>query len=133
MDRYHYPDLPTRTSIRVLRILSADPTSIKVSLRPVDLSDNPRYDCLSYTWGDPLYYDLWGPSSPPRIRPDQRTRIECNGAPLEISESLRQALIQLAANGYSSGDTSHHGYESQGEIWIDAVCINQMNNSVRLP
>ena len=125
--RYQYPDLPTRTSIRILRILSAEPSKIRVSLRPVDLPDQPLYDCLSYTWGDPLYYDLWGPSSPPPIRPDQRVQIECNGKPLTISESLRQALIQLAENGYSSGDTSHHGYTSQGEIWIDAICINQEN------
>jgi hypothetical protein len=65
---YPYSPLPNESSIRVLKILPAlkrsapEPFSVdeelrypvKCCMKVVDLNENPDYEALSYTWGDPL-------------------------------------------------------------------------------
>lgn len=53
---YPYTDLPTPTSIRILKVLPKGQNRkgrMSVTLEVVDLKDNPRYTALSYTWGNP--------------------------------------------------------------------------------
>ncbi|KAK4446257.1 heterokaryon incompatibility protein-domain-containing protein [Podospora aff. communis PSN243] len=49
-----YSPLPTPTSIRLLEILPVLGPEIHCSLIEVDLDDNPVFDALSYTWGNPI-------------------------------------------------------------------------------
>ena len=119
--------LPTLTSIRILYIDSASAEAIKVRLEVVDLKNQPRYDCLSYTWDDPLYHDL---TQPRYVKERQTSReqivdITCNGTPWKITRNLRAALLRLAKGSLDSVDD---GFEQQGGLWIDALCIDQKNN-----
>jgi hypothetical protein len=58
--KYEYIPLPTKSSIRLLRMCSGpDEEPVRCSLTTVDLKLNPPpYDCLSYTWSNPLYEEL---------------------------------------------------------------------------
>lgn len=68
---YPYSPLPLRTSIRVLKVLPETlflgredfiPIAeelkfpIRCHMRVVDLEEDPDYEALSYTWGDPLVF-----------------------------------------------------------------------------
>ena len=100
----HYTPLNGERSTRVLIILPADPRNERVittKLSIISLSSNldvrPRYDALSYVWGDT----------------NDRIPIKCNGEDLKITPSLHIALLQLR-----QGKEEH-------DIWIDQICINQ--------
>lgn len=82
-------------------------------LEPVKLLSNkdkaksgaPRnYDALSYTWG----------------KPDKGFAITCNDQTLKVRKSLYDALPYLSRRLQQAGSPP-------GAIWIDAVCINQMD------
>lgn len=83
---------------------------IHCTLIEVDLSINPSYEALSYTWA--IDSDISGP----RTRPLSRTII-CNGAILDVFKNLHNALYQLQELGWTSMP-----------IWIDAICINQRDD-----
>lgn len=51
---YVYTPLPTASSIRLLELLSSPQGEIHCALRTVDLQDNPVFDALSYSWGNPV-------------------------------------------------------------------------------
>lgn len=68
MPRYEYRALPSTSNTRLLTNLHIDETAdwsvlfegekqpipkLVGSLESVDLRDQPRYECLSYTWGPP--------------------------------------------------------------------------------
>ncbi|KAH0559693.1 hypothetical protein GP486_003790 [Trichoglossum hirsutum] len=127
---YEYSPLPSKTSIRLLQILSRAEEPIRCSLEVVDLNDEPLYDCLSYTWGDPLYHELSGPENTRRTTGERNNAITCDGLVLCITENLREALLQLSRNA-SSSTAGHDQYQRQRFIWIDAVCIDQGNLSER--
>ena len=67
---YEYSSLVSKNGerfIRLLRILSKnDDRQLRCSLEIIDLYKSPVYDCLSYTWSDPLYCDL--STDPSRIK-----------------------------------------------------------------
>jgi Heterokaryon incompatibility protein (HET) len=121
---YVYSPLPSDTSIRLLQILSGPEEPIRCSLEVVDLKDSPLYDCLSYTWGDPLYHELSAPQNIRRISNERNIPITCDGLILHATENLREALLQLSRNG-----SSPLASQRQRLIWIDAVCIDQGNMS----
>lgn len=86
----------------------------------------PKYDCLSYTWGDPMSRDLY----PPDALKDEMSAIcdkqirHADGSIIKVTENLIQALKRLAEFGYvSSLDSPTPQY-----LWIDAICINQGDN-----
>ncbi|KAK0609423.1 heterokaryon incompatibility protein-domain-containing protein [Immersiella caudata] len=49
-----YSPLPTPTSIRLLEVLPVSGPEIHCSLTTIDLNDNPTFDAISYTWGNPI-------------------------------------------------------------------------------
>jgi len=49
-----YDPLPTPTSVRLLEILPIAGPDIHCTLVTVDLNDDPAFDALSYTWGNPV-------------------------------------------------------------------------------
>ena len=88
----------SRRLIRLIKILpGADLEIIECTLRPYSLDDDPRYEALSYCWGDPT----------------KTIPILCNGARLNITLNLESALRQFRSDGEPL------------MMWVDAICINQ--------
>ncbi|RDW63603.1 hypothetical protein BP6252_11148 [Coleophoma cylindrospora] len=77
---------------------------IMCTLRVVDLDADAVYDALSYVWGDPKI----------------TKGIFVNGAALEITTNLHAALSRLRSP------------ETQRTLWIDAICINQTDNTEKM-
>ena len=127
---YQYRDLPSQNSIRLLQIVSRVDEPIRLSLKTVSHLDHDvkPYDCLSYTWADPLYHKLSAPSLIRRTTGDLNVNVECDGKALQITENLKEALLQLTRNGISSNPGDRVHWWRQTLIWIDAVCINQKNS-----
>src|SRR3954468_10541796 len=97
---YRYLPLLTLTSIRLLRVTGkgADGT-VEVSLRIVDLEDNPSFCALSYTWGNPhangvdftAYFDAVNEE----YSVGQDSPILCDGQRLTVQRNLRDVLPEL--------------------------------------
>ncbi|RSL50395.1 hypothetical protein CEP54_011967 [Fusarium duplospermum] len=86
------------TQIRMLHLLPGngeDP--IRCVLDAVLLDDNPKYEALSYAWGDPT----------------DRLPIEVDGERKSITVNLYHALRRLRYP------------QDERRLWVDAVCINQ--------
>jgi hypothetical protein len=78
----------------------ANDAPLQCSLVVTDLRSKPSYTALSYVWGST--------SSPP-------DNILCDGVPITVTSNCYSALRHLRAiNGSFT-------------IWIDAICINQIN------
>ncbi|KAI9779440.1 MAG: hypothetical protein M1839_007405 [Geoglossum umbratile] len=90
---YEYLRLPKATSIRLLRIENCySPNDIiRCSLTVADLKDGPKYDALSYTWGNPFL------STKPELESHYRmtVAISCNGRRLLVKQNLYDALRRL--------------------------------------
>jgi hypothetical protein len=127
---YTYSSLSenSKTSIRLLRLLSGPDEPIRCSLEDADLSKEPRFDCLSYTWGDPLYHGLSAPKDIIKTSGELECPINCDGLVLNITSNLQEALLRFTKNEFSlttGGDTQ---LRREALIWIDAVCINQKDD-----
>ncbi|KAF2004595.1 HET-domain-containing protein [Amniculicola lignicola CBS 123094] len=103
---YEYAGLTEKASIRVLELLPASTGSPlhcylrKYSLRSIPI---PSFEALSYTWGDPACrHDIVELSS---------------NSTIPITDNLQKALQALR-----KPTTSRF-------LWIDAICINQANNT----
>ncbi|PVH86507.1 HET-domain-containing protein [Cadophora sp. DSE1049] len=99
-----YLHLDCLTAPEEFRILILAPGSgsepLRCHLKHAILSDNPKYDAISYAWGDP---------NKPRV-------IICEDCSIPITESLFTALQHL-----------RHEHEEIA-IWADAVCIHQSSD-----
>jgi hypothetical protein len=94
---------PLLKSSRQLRLLTLYPYSypgeaIRCDLIKASLDSDPRYEALSYTWGEPI----------------NEATITVNAITLPVRRNLWDALCHL------------RGAEAR-TLWIDAVCINQNN------
>jgi hypothetical protein len=94
-----YSPLPGNNSIRKLVIepASDEEEELRTRLVVVSLDDNPSYEAISYTWGDP----------------SDKTLLRCNNSQVPIPRNLENALKQLR---YSTRPRY---------LWADSVCINQ--------
>ncbi|KAK8106967.1 HET-domain-containing protein [Apiospora kogelbergensis] len=93
-----YKPLSKPNDIRLLDILpgaAEEPPSI--SLRAVNLSDDPDFEALSYVWGDVK----------------KTKEILCNGHLVRVTANLHDALHQLRLP------------DRPRTLWADALCINQ--------
>ena len=99
LELYEYEPLPSSRSIRLFRTSGKDEDgTLRGSLRIVNLDDNPRYHCLSYTW-----------LAPPTdgILPDEISELEstaadgrmipivCDGRILHIHSNLHNILSNI--------------------------------------
>ncbi|RMJ08859.1 hypothetical protein CDV36_011538 [Fusarium kuroshium] len=100
-----YDSLPLPHGTQFIRVLDIPEKSSETdagltgSLRIVDLKDSPRFTALSYVWGKAS-----GKS------------INCNGYKVKVTDSCFEALSSLRA------------VLGSFTIWVDAVCINQMDD-----
>jgi hypothetical protein len=111
---FSYPPLQDASKeIRLLRIYPvADPDPdhddiISVTLEHFRKEEGLVYDALSYTWGDA----------------SKTETILVNGCRFEATVNLHAALLQL--RGFESSED----YSRNDLIWIDALCINQNDDS----
>jgi hypothetical protein len=98
---YHYQDLNTeKQSIRVLSLFPGEfDDDIYCRLVHTSLEDRPSYEALSYTWGDVT-----------------KTRTIWIGLyPVQVSSNLYYALKHLRLR------------QEVRFLWVDAICLNQMN------
>ena len=72
------------------------------SLPPQEVEDDVSYRCLSYTWGDPT---------------SQQYDIVLNDCTFKVRKNLYE-FLHMARQYYPNL-----------ELWIDAICINQDDNS----
>jgi hypothetical protein len=136
---FAYPPLLVGDGLRILTLLPGDfGDPLAGVLEPVLFSAKPRYLALSYTWSDPDPSQSNLPTSPPPNElagensqelnpgdlptPDHTldtvaapSVILVNGRPLAIGHNLALALIFLRSPTQSL------------PLWIDAVCINQVD------
>lgn len=88
---------------RILTILPGLPTStVRCNLTKASLIRPGDFAALSSCWGDP----------------NAKDSIVINGTSAEVTVNLRDALLQLRSMGI-------------GQIWADAVCINQADRQER--
>jgi hypothetical protein len=104
--QYSYDVLQNPREIRLLRLKSGDDLDVlQISIFSALLDEEPIYEALSYTWGDPskttlLSYDV-------------------NGGTISITMNCEAALRRLREK------------EKERTLWIDAICINQSNDEER--
>lgn len=106
MSSYVYRSLSsTNYSIRLLRLLPNQDEAADICCELFEYALEGyhlyRYDALSYTWGDP----------------DETLSVAIDGHFFEVTLNLYAALFRLR----------HHSFARL--LWIDAICINQRDQS----
>jgi hypothetical protein len=107
---FEYKTLQHHDELRILVILPGEfSQDIYCELKHVPMSQNPKYEALSYAWG--------GSS--------KSCQVYCDGSRVRITENLFSALRRLRFK------------DNNRCIWVDAICINQddipeRNNQVSL-
>ena len=110
---YKFCPLPSpSTDIRILKLREGEPTTAlhcTLTTRPLKSTTHPLYEALSYHWGDG--------------EPTEEITLNTKGKdfpdPFMVRPNLASALKQLRYR-----DRSRY-------LWIDAICINQDDNSER--
>jgi hypothetical protein len=103
LEQYQYQPLNEPNNIRLLELENGSGPTIACRLLHVNLNNLPKYDALSYTWGDNHLSNS----------------ILCEGRTLHVTKNLFQALSHLRKSAFRIW--SRHFF------WIDAICINQTN------
>lgn len=97
-------------SLRLLTISEHNGTTAILKIQTYPRISAPRYEAVSYTWGD-------DPST---------ATVMCNGMPLEIQTNLFRALpffiLRAFPSVFESRPTSN---PRTRPLWIDAICLNQ--------
>ncbi|KAK8096043.1 HET-domain-containing protein [Apiospora kogelbergensis] len=97
---------PKKSEIRLLTLLPASSNigdRVCCSLKVASLNKKPKYEALSYVWGDR----------------NQTSTIIVDGAPFEATINLEAALRHLQRP------------DAKRVLWVDAVCINQQDRLER--
>lgn len=106
-----YPSLLPGDAIRLLEIVSKDHRdgTIHCRLKTYPRNRAPRYDAVSYCWGDDT----------------TTTSIICNGLELQVRQNLKAFLEACSRNKTLTRP-----------LWIDAICLNQgdvVEKSIHVP
>lgn len=117
---YDHEPLDTTThQIRLMHIVTPYNTedSISIKLRAYDLDTAPPYIALSYAWDD--------------VNPDFQNAtypIDVNGTSIQVGRTLYTALIELRDK---IQELSEDSPLVDMPIWVDQVCIDQLNVAER--
>ncbi|KAI0914902.1 heterokaryon incompatibility protein-domain-containing protein [Ustulina deusta] len=119
---YRYrPLCPSSDEIRLLTLdPGLDDDEISCTLNHYNLTNNPKYEALSYTWGDTT----------------NEGRITVDGRPFVVSANLETALRYLrypVPSSVPGTEIPPPNNEPCGKrtIWIDAICVDQENSKER--
>ncbi|CAG8960313.1 hypothetical protein HYFRA_00012387 [Hymenoscyphus fraxineus] len=134
--RYSYSALPA-DYIRLIKLISRGEREdvLELSFAVVPLDENPRYDALSYTWGKSCL--VFRTVEELNIMERVNVPVLLDGKVLEIGENLYRFLSRWQqALSIDQDDERIVRAESAGlatpeYMWIDAICINQKDNSER--
>ncbi|KAF2261447.1 hypothetical protein CC78DRAFT_619404 [Lojkania enalia] len=113
---YTYEQLPGEKWIRLLRIIgrpTQDDTLLTLSMHPFRLESAPKFNALSYTWGNPMvpFSSLYVEDNEDSVR---KYSVEVDGRKLLVTKNLLDALYEIRR------------MEAKGEfLWVDGICINQ--------
>ena len=101
MEGFSYSPLAHGSQQGNIRLLSLEPRDDRVtlSLFPASLEDKPYYEAISYTWGDR----------------NKRKEIRCGDQLVTVPENLYDALRHLRYT------------DRVRTLWVDAICINQVD------
>ena len=101
MEGFSYPPLAHGSKQGNIRLLRLEPRGDRVtlSLFSASLEDKPYYEAISYTWGDA----------------NKRKSIRCGDQLVTVSENLYDALRHLRCT------------DRVRTLWVDAICINQVD------
>jgi hypothetical protein len=99
---------PLDSGSRQVRLLNLDSVSnpddpVICHFTYASLNDEPKFEALSYFWG--------------QSRNDRS--IELQGEQVQITDNLYSALWRLRRD--------KHGHEQERILWVDALCINQLD------
>ncbi|KAF7876826.1 hypothetical protein EAF04_001909 [Stromatinia cepivora] len=120
-----YPSILPSPFIRLLHLDSGPDEPIRVTLQEVNLEIAPPYDCLSYTWSDPLYHGLSPKEEIHRSNDKREHLILCNDQNLLITENLLFALREFSKYNDEGENGKNGKFKRENLIWIDGICINQ--------
>ncbi|KAH7369749.1 heterokaryon incompatibility protein-domain-containing protein [Rhexocercosporidium sp. MPI-PUGE-AT-0058] len=147
----YQPLSPSTREIRLLHILPEQPGSLLLGPDPiscvlshVSLEDKPTYHALSYTWDDESLGQSF--EDPDDVKRKRKVLISgfifLDGQAVEVTPNLWVALWHLrrGANWFKShpnSDIGEFGEKLEKEqpihftyeipIWVDALCINQLD------
>ncbi|KAK0665267.1 heterokaryon incompatibility protein-domain-containing protein [Cercophora samala] len=141
-DVYTYTTLSTPTCIRLLSIKPRTQTAdmsqpMQLCMREVDLDDNPVYETLSYTWGEPLtvFSTLQAKLEALSSSTKELLPVLCEGKILHVTYNLYMYLLTWRRIQSLMADkeimekmgpgVANSSLKLPEEMWIDAVCINQ--------
>ena len=101
MEGFSYPPIAHTSQQGNIRLLSLEPRDDRLTLSPFSarLEDKPYYEAISYTWGDA----------------NRKKEIRCGDQPVTVPENLYDALRHLRST------------DRVRTLWVDAVCINQVD------
>ncbi|KAI1748139.1 heterokaryon incompatibility protein-domain-containing protein [Xylaria castorea] len=124
-----YSNLPSDRHIRLLWVSpeSHHSKQISCSLQVVDFDSHPLFDCLSYTWKNPLGLPESSQEFQDEARNPLSEQILCDGQPLEVSRNLLKCLQFFRKKGFHVLSADGIVSSCSRPIWIDAICINQKN------
>lgn len=131
MDPYQYKRLSSPTNVRRLQYVNIEPEKglhFLIAEFDQDNSSAPPYYCLSYTWGNPLDCDA-DPNADDEWSEKHRIYIYGYGEEWReffVTTNLYEFLCEYSREALSSEVSSKVSW-----IWIDAICIDQLNVSER--
>ena len=124
MASFPYKPLPTARSTRLIRLEKIHyedewDKPVVCHLQTVDLSRCPEYYALSYTWGDPRPRDQHDGGDENLAYLQSYLSISCEGLQFRVRKNLYEALQHLRR------------YSDLEYLWVDAICINQVDSNER--
>ncbi|EHK21123.1 uncharacterized protein TRIVIDRAFT_153219, partial [Trichoderma virens Gv29-8] len=105
--KYPGPSLPTLNHIRLVSLLPGSTNTITCELITVDIDSAPKYEALSYTWGNAF---------------DRQA--------IRIQNTVLQQSAELLATSNCLSALRRLRYRDQSRmLWIDSLSINQLDVS----
>ena len=113
---FEYSDSLKDRHIRLLDLkFGHNDEIISLGIEKYRIDNHPPYIALSYTWGDA----------------NDTVNLLCNGKTIAVTQNLHEALWQFRENRKRLARLKPYtrSHNQPFHFWIDAICINQGNNT----